>query len=90
VLVCAVSPAESAYAIRVAQALRGSGRRVELDVRQRGVRANLEAANRRTIPFVAIVGEAEQRDETYVWRDMTARAEERRSLSAPAPVEAGL
>ena len=81
VLLCAVSPNESAYAIRVANALRHAGRRVELDVRQRGVRANLEAANRRAIPYVAIVGETEQRDATYVWRDMAARAEEQRPLT---------
>ncbi|MCC6626309.1 MAG: ATP phosphoribosyltransferase regulatory subunit [Chloroflexi bacterium] len=84
VLVCAVSPAESAYAIRVAHTLRQRGRRVELDVRQRGVRANLETANRRAIPYVAIVGEAERRDATYVWRDMAARAEEQRALAGVA------
>jgi histidyl-tRNA synthetase len=80
VLVCAVSAAESAYAIQVAQALRAEGRRVELDVRGRGVRANLEAANRRGIPYVAIVGEAERRAGAYVWRDMAAQAQECRRL----------
>ena len=79
-LVCAISPAEGAYAVRVAQALRAEGRRVELDVRGRGVRANLEAANRRGIPHVAIVGEAERRDNVYVWRDMAAQAQELRKL----------
>lgn len=84
-LVCAVSAAEMSYAIQVTRALRAAGRRVELDVRQRGVRANLESANRRGIPFVAIVGEEERRHGAYVWRDMAARAEERRSLGAEAP-----
>jgi histidyl-tRNA synthetase len=82
VLVCAVSPAESAYAIRIAQALRAEGRRVELDVRGRGVRANLETANRRAIPYVAIVGEAEQRASAYTWRDMAQRSSEFRVLSS--------
>ena len=81
VLVCAVAPAQHAYAIRVAQALRAAGHAVELDVRGRGVRANLEAANRRALPVVVIVGEEEERAGAYVWRDMAAHREEVRVLS---------
>lgn len=82
VLVCAVAPAQGAYAIRVAQALRAAGRTVELDVRGRGVRANLEAANRRGVPAVVIVGEEEERAGGYVWRDMATHRQESRVLSA--------
>jgi histidyl-tRNA synthetase len=81
-LVCAVSPLQAAYAARVAQHLRSGGLCVELDVRQRGVRANLELANRRGLVAVAIVGEAEAASGTYQWRDMGTTRQEARLLGA--------
>ena len=77
-LVCAISPARAPTPSGSPRRA-GEGRADRL-MRGRGVRANLEAANRRGIPHVAIVGEPERRDNAYVWRDMAAQAREVRKL----------
>jgi histidyl-tRNA synthetase len=56
VLVAAEAPEQGVQAMQVAHALRQQGIAAELDVRERTLRANLDYANRRGIPYVLAVG----------------------------------
>ncbi len=69
-LVIAVEDADRRYAVQVAQDLRDRGLRVEADVRQRGVKGNLQYADRAKIPFCLIVGERE-RAGRQLWSSVT-------------------
>jgi len=80
VLVVPVAPSNHSYAVRVAMAFRQAGIPCELDVRGRGVKGNLQYAQRSPIPLVAIVGEAEENDRTVVVRVMAEHREDRTPL----------
>jgi histidyl-tRNA synthetase len=75
VLVIPVEEADCRYAIEVAQALRRGGLRVEMDVRQRGVKSNLQYADKVKIPFCLIIGERERRADSVVVREMQVQQE---------------
>ena len=70
VLVIAVEEADRREALRLAQELRDLGLRVETDVRDRGVKGNLQYAARSGIPFCLILGASEREAGTVVVRDM--------------------
>lgn len=86
VVVAPIEEADEALAAGIATQLRGAGLDVELDVRRRGVKANLRHADREGIPYVVIVGERERQAGQPLLRDMHARHE--RALDADALVEA--
>jgi histidyl-tRNA synthetase len=81
VLVCG-SGVPIADLIPIAETLRGAGWRVELDLRGRGLAANLSYAERTQIGAVVICGEAECAAGVVTWRNLATRAEERLSLGA--------
>jgi histidyl-tRNA synthetase len=64
-------------AIEVTQTLRGAGVSTEIDLLGRGMRRQLDIANRRGVGKVVIVGERELRDGCVVIRDM-ATADQRK------------
>lgn len=74
-LLIAVEDADRRYAVQVAQELRDRGLRVEVDVRQRGVKGNLQYADKAKIPFCLIVGERERQADSVVIRDMARQQE---------------
>jgi histidyl-tRNA synthetase len=86
VLVAPVEEADEGPAAAIATRLRGAGLDVELDVRRRGVKANLRHADRENIPYVVIVGERERLTGQPLLRDMQSRHE--RALDTEALVEA--
>jgi histidyl-tRNA synthetase len=74
-----------------AERLRDVGVRVELDLRPRGLRANLRHADRGGIPLVAVLGERERSDGVVVLRTMRERVERTVALAdLPAAVLAAL
>jgi histidyl-tRNA synthetase len=74
-----------------AERLRDVGIRVELDLRLRGVRANLRHADRGGTPLVALLGERERNDGVVVLRTMGERVEQTVALTdLPAVVLAAL
>jgi len=75
VLVIPVEEADRAAACQVAQSLRNLGLRVETDVRERGVKGNLQYADRSNIPFCVIIGGQERATDTIVARDMRRQQE---------------
>ncbi len=86
VLVVPVEDQDMPAAIRVAQLLRSEGIRVELDIRVRGVRANLRHADREQIPLVAIIGEKEQASGSVSLRRIQAREDSSVPISRLATV----
>jgi histidyl-tRNA synthetase len=80
-LVIPVSPAESADAIRTAEALRKAGLAVEVDVRGRSVTSNLQYANGRRIPFAVVVGSDELVSGLLRLKTMSSGAEQRLSIA---------
>jgi len=85
-VVAPIDDADEPPAIEIATRLRAAGLDIELDLRRRGVKANLRHADREDIPYVVIVGEREREAGLPLLRDMRARSEQ--SLSIPALVEA--
>lgn len=80
VLVMGLESEDLSFAVRVAQRLRAAGRRVELEVRARGLKAGLRYADRRSIPVVALVGALERRSGAVRLHDMRRRSERTTSL----------
>lgn len=76
VLLVPVEPADHAYAVEAAGVLRDAGLRVELDVKNRGVKGSLQHANRSGAPVVIIVGAQERAAHSAVVRAMSTRAEQ--------------
>jgi histidyl-tRNA synthetase len=74
-LVVPVEAADHVAAIEAAQALRGRGIRVELDLRGRGPSGALKHADRQHIPLAVLVGERERTDGTVVLRRLGTRTE---------------
>lgn len=75
VLLAPLSRAELPTAAMLAERLRDTGLRVELDVRLRGARGALRHADRVGIPLVALLGEREERAGEVVLRRMATRQE---------------
>lgn len=75
VLVVPVEEADERGAIEAATRLRAAGLHVELDIRRRGVKANLRHADREGIPFAVIVGERERQAGRPLLRDLRTHAE---------------
>ena len=65
-----VEAADYSDVVRLAADLRAEGIAVEVDLRFRGIKANLRYADHEGIPLVAIVGERERADGAVVLRDM--------------------
>lgn len=86
VVVAPIEEADEAPAVAIATGLRRAGLDVEVDVRRRGVKANLRHADREGIPYVVIVGERERQAGQPLLRDMQSRSE--RALDPDALVEA--
>jgi histidyl-tRNA synthetase len=85
VVVAPIEEADEAPAVAIATGLRRAGLDVEVDVRRRGVKANLRHADREGIPYVVIVGERERQAGQPLLRDMQSRSE--RALDPDALVE---
>ncbi|MCC6177726.1 MAG: histidine--tRNA ligase family protein [Chloroflexi bacterium] len=75
VLVVPVSADDRPAATELAMSLRRAALDVELDIRGRGVKANLRHADREAIPFAVILGERERVLGQAVVRDMRTHAE---------------
>lgn len=86
VVVAPIDEDDEPPAVAIATRLRQAGLDVELDVRRRGVRANLRHADRERVPYVVIVGERERVDGRALLRDMASRSEQ--ALDADALVAA--
>jgi histidyl-tRNA synthetase len=76
-LLVPIEQADADAAARLATGLRDAGIAVEVDVRQRGLSANLKHADRTGIPLVAFIGERERAEEVIGLRDMGAHDETR-------------
>ncbi|MPZ15791.1 MAG: hypothetical protein GEU73_15445 [Chloroflexi bacterium] len=76
-LVVPVDPKDYAAAARLAAALRAAGVASELDLRFRGLKANLRHADRERIPIVLFVGEKERSEGVVGLRDMRVFEEAR-------------
>ena len=76
VLLAPVDPAGHDTAARVAGRLRREGVTVEMDVKSRGVKGNLQHAARQRIPLVLMVGEREGAIETFTLHSLGAGGEE--------------
>jgi histidyl-tRNA synthetase len=85
VVVAPIDEADEPTATSVATRLRTAGLDVEVDVRRRGVKANLRHADRESIPYVVIVGERERQSGHVLLRDMRSRNE--RVLKTDALIE---
>jgi histidyl-tRNA synthetase len=75
VVVAPIEEADEPQAVAIATKLRKSGLDVEVDVRRRGVKANLRHADRERIPYVVVVGERERQAGHALLRDMESRSE---------------
>ena len=75
VLVLPATEEDYSTAVTLAERLRSCGIVVEMDLRQRGVKAGLGYADRAKIPFCLIIGEEERALNSVKLRDMAARSE---------------
>jgi histidyl-tRNA synthetase len=75
VVVAPIEETDEPQAVAIATRLRQSGLDVEVDVRLRGVKANLRHADRERIPYVVVVGERERQAGHALLRDMESRSE---------------
>ena len=75
-VVAPIELADEPTAVMIATALRAHDLDVELDLRRRGVKANLRHADREGIPYVVIVGERERQAGQPLLRDMRSRSEQ--------------
>jgi histidyl-tRNA synthetase len=57
-------------AIKIAEELRAGGWKADIDLENRKLKKNLEYVDALKIPFVAIVGEDELKQNKVMWRDM--------------------
>lgn len=85
-VVAPIDEADEPLAVQIATSLRAASLDVELDLRRRGVKANLRHADREGIPFVIIVGERERQAGRPLLRDMRSRSE--RALDVDQLVQA--
>ncbi|NWF70478.1 MAG: ATP phosphoribosyltransferase regulatory subunit [Chloroflexi bacterium] len=76
-LIAAIDAQDFPYAVETAERLRAHGVPVELDVRQRSVKSNLQYADKRGIAFVVLIGPTERAAGEVVLRAMDTRQEKR-------------
>ncbi|MCC7369589.1 MAG: histidine--tRNA ligase family protein [Chloroflexi bacterium] len=76
VVVAPIEEGDEPLAVQAATRLRADGLDVEVDLRRRGVKANLRHADREGIPYVVIVGERERQAGQPLLRDMRSRSEQ--------------
>lgn len=81
VVVVPSGPEVAAYAMRVAQALRREGLSVELDVRNRGLRAGLDYVNRARVGHAVVVRADEESAGAFLLRDMGTREQRSYTLA---------
>ncbi len=86
ILVVAADDASYPYALQVAQALRGRGYVALVDVRGRGLASNQRDGVRRGVTALVAVGLEEQARGEIIWRDLSARTEQRVALEDVPPV----
>jgi histidyl-tRNA synthetase len=77
VAIIPIAEADYRDAARLAATLRHAGLVVAMDLRFRGVKASLRAADRDEAPVALVVGETERAAQSATVRDMRARAETR-------------
>jgi len=75
-LIIPVTFADYAYAVQIATQLRANGATIELDVRDRSLKGNLQYANKQNIPYAIIIGENERERGTVLLRNMHSREEQ--------------
>jgi histidyl-tRNA synthetase len=75
-LVVPVNVQEMPYALHVAQVIRASGMRVELDVSGHGIGSGLKLASKKHIPLAYIVGENERQKNAVTVHNMTTGEEQ--------------
>ena len=75
-LIIPITFADYAYAVQVATDLRADGATIELDVRDRSLKGNLQYANKKNIPYAIIIGENERERGTVLLRNMHSRKEQ--------------
>ncbi|MBI3089313.1 MAG: histidine--tRNA ligase [Candidatus Tectomicrobia bacterium] len=80
-LVIPIGRAVGGEAARLAELLRGSGLRVELEIKERTLKSSLSYANKSGVPFACIVGEDELRAATVRLRNMRTREERSEPLA---------
>jgi histidyl-tRNA synthetase len=80
VFVAAVKPEIYSYACKVAAQMREAGISAETDLNERHLRKQFDYANSLSIPFVAIVGEREAKENGLTLRDMVSGKEEQLPL----------
>lgn len=76
VYLVALGEKAAGWAIEEAQALRGAGVRVAIDLKGRSMKAQMRDANRQRARYVVIVGENELDSRTAVVKDMGASSQE--------------
>lgn len=81
ILLVNISAADMPYTLGVADTLREKHLRVEMAVRDRSVRNHLQYADRRSIPYVMLIGETERDNNTVTLRDMAAHDETQIALT---------
>ncbi|MDT8272394.1 MAG: threonine--tRNA ligase [Desulfomonilia bacterium] len=64
-----ITDAQADYAARIADELRESGVRVELDVRNEKIGYKIREARLQKVPYMVVVGEREKQDRTIALRD---------------------
>ncbi|HBB31320.1 MAG TPA: ATP phosphoribosyltransferase regulatory subunit [Cyanobacteria bacterium UBA8803] len=84
VLVVPVSQEDIGYAIAVAQQLRQTGLRVEMDVRNKSLSSNFQYANKQEIPFAIVAGSDERRTQEVVLKDMASGSQQRMTVTEAA------
>ncbi|NEP84267.1 MAG: ATP phosphoribosyltransferase regulatory subunit, partial [Okeania sp. SIO3B3] len=75
-----VTADEYGYAIRVAEQLRAEGLNVEVNVRERSVKAHFKYANKRNIAFAVVIGSTEQQAQQVTLKDLVSQDERQLSI----------
>lgn len=83
-LVIPVTADEYGYAIRVAEQLRAEGLHVEVNVRERSVKAHFKYANKRNIAFAVVVGSTEQQAQQVTLKDLLSQDERQLTIGEAA------
>ncbi len=81
ILIIPVSTDNYGYAVAVAEKLRQKEITVEIDVRGRSVKGNFKYADKRNIPFVAVIGSEEEVASKLVVKNLATRKEQTLSIS---------
>lgn len=83
-LIIPVTFDDYAYAVQVATQLRANGATIELDVRDRSLKGNLQYADKQNIAYAIIVGANERKRDTVLLRNMHSRDEQQVTIANAA------